>query len=151
AQVLELTLDAPSATAQVETYQLSRHRVMGARRWGEDLRFAVWAPNALGVEVVFGGRSGYIADDGWGADESVEPVSLGRDAGGVWTAVLGDFAAHDRRPYMYRVRRDDGEVSYHTDMYSLLQIGSGDVDPRGAHYGGAPEDLDGSPSCSVVV
>ena len=45
------------------------------------LRFAVWAPNARSVEVVFGRpASGYIADDGTGIDPAQPVVTLSRSA-----------------------------------------------------------------------
>ncbi len=43
------------------------------------LRFAVWAPNARSVEVVFGNpASGYIANDGAGIDPAQPVVALSR-------------------------------------------------------------------------
>ena len=69
----------------------------------------------------------------------------------MWTAARPDFGSFVGRPYMYRVVRDDGSTAYATDMFSREQIGRGDFDPNGAPYLGRPEDLDGRPSCSVVV
>src|SRR5262249_21224388 len=61
-------------------------RRLGARKYFSNsaatpgLRFAVWAPNAQAVAVVFGRReNGYIADDGDGIDPNrpVLPLTLG--------------------------------------------------------------------------
>ena len=155
AQHRTFVLDGESRPPRQE-YRLSNHRRMGAVRLpGVDgassaLRFSVWAPNARAVEVVFGGPSGYIADDGHGADPAAAPVPLTRSSDGVWTGEVADHAEQLGRRYMYRITCDDGSTSWANDMYSR-QAGSGMHDPRGAHFDGAPEDLDGTPSCSVVV
>ena len=151
AQERSFVLPAGDADPPLQTYHLSRHRGLGARPDGDRLAFSVWAPNATAVDVVFGGPSGYIADDGSGADSDTPPVSLSPGAGGLWTGTIDGFADVVGRGYMYRVTRDDGQTGFHTDMYSLLQAGGGDVDPGGKPYDGAPADLDGSPSCSVIV
>ncbi|MEA2219147.1 MAG: 1,4-alpha-glucan branching enzyme [Solirubrobacteraceae bacterium] len=142
--------------AQRETYRLTHHRARGARPLAaaagpRPVRFTVWAPNARAVEVVFGGASGYIADDGTGADPGRAPLPMQRDAFGMWTALGDDFAAAAGSGYMYRVTSDDGNVVYRTDMYSLQQRGGGAFDPAGRPYDGDPSQLDGSPSCTVVV
>ena len=63
-------------------------------------------------------------------------VPLERGADGIWTGFAGRFAAHVGRPLHVpgdpRRRRD----RWRTDMYSLLQAGSGDVDPHGGRYDG---------------
>lgn len=66
----------------VARYELTRHRLMGARR-GDDggIAFTAWAPNAQAVEVVFGGDSGYIADDGHGGGETLPMERIGD---GLW-------------------------------------------------------------------
>src|SRR4051794_34531151 len=83
-QVRTFTLTAPADGAQEETYALTGHGSYGAHLADGAVRFAVWAPNAQAVSVVFGGVSGYIADDGTGADTSLPPLSLVRDPDGVW-------------------------------------------------------------------
>jgi 1,4-alpha-glucan branching enzyme len=151
--------------AQEERYYLTYLRRLGAnkvyrtRRARAGLRFAVWAPNAENVEVVFGRRdTGYISDDGTGIDPQIPPIPMTRGEGGVWETgehhpggVLRDFSRFDHRPYMYRITKRGGRVAYRTDLYSRCQIGSGVFDPNGGHYDGSIEGLDGSVSCSVVI
>ncbi len=132
-----------------ETYRLTQHRRLGARRQpGGGIAFTVWAPNARAVEAVFGGPSGYIADDGHGGGET---LALKPAADGPWRVEAADFDAFAGRRYMYRVTREDGAPVYRTDMFSLHQIGEGAFNPRGAHFDGTPAELDGTPSCSVVL
>jgi 1,4-alpha-glucan branching enzyme len=171
------TLRAPG---QVERYHLTHCRRLGANKQAIDggspaIRFAVWAPNALAVELVRGSvegeraarrakafvvqtlRGGYIASGTPAAE--LPGVAMRRGEDGIWTADveddprLRDFAALEHRPYMYRVTKDDGTVAYRTDLYSRCQIGTGSVDPEavGADWSGLCGDLDGSKSCSVVV
>lgn len=150
--------EGDSGAGHQETYHLTRHLWMGAQRWGGGaagtvpaVRFAVWSPHARGVDVAFGGASGYIADDGDGADLTLPPLTLSPSKDGVWSLVVPDYARFVGRRYMFRVTRDDGRVTWSTDMYSREQCGSGDVDPHGGHFQGTPAELDGTPSCSVVV
>ncbi|WP_245506655.1 alpha-amylase family glycosyl hydrolase [Rhizobium sp. PP-F2F-G48] len=117
------------------------------------IRFSVWAPNARSMDLVLADPAvGYIADDGTG---TVRTIPM-RQAGEIWTAgpeadpMLADFDAMVGTPYMYRITKDDGSSAYRTDLWSLMQIGAGDVDPKGAVYAGTPEALDGPQSCSVV-
>ena len=145
AQERELTVGEADVVAR---YELTRHRLMGARRTDGGVAFTAWAPNAQAMEVVFGGESGYIADDGYGGGDTLPMERIGD---GLWRAEAADFDALVGRRYMYRVTREGGMPAMRTDMYSLHQIGSGAFNPRGARYDGAPEDLDGTPSCSVVV
>jgi 1,4-alpha-glucan branching enzyme len=134
---------------QREAYHLTQHRRLGARRQpGGGIAFTAWAPNAIAVEVVFGGGAGYIADDGYGGDGS---LPMERAGDGLWRAAADGFDAFVGRRYMYRVTREGGLPAMRTDMYSLHQIGAGAFNPRGAHYDGTPAELDGTPSCSVVV
>jgi 1,4-alpha-glucan branching enzyme len=158
AQHRTFTLDQDAgAEARVEAYRLSQHERLGARPHlpagvaAPAIRFAVWAPDARGVEVVFGGASGYIADDGHGAMPDLAPVPMEPAGAGLWQATLPGYERFAGRHYLYRVTRDDGQIGWSTDMYSLKQAGSGDFDPRGGHYDGTPDALDGTPSCSVVV
>ena len=82
---------APAVTpAQTEAYYFTQACRLGARKvfvhgrsGGSGLRFAVWAPNAQLVEVVFGDpATGYIADDGYGIDASRTPLPMAKDAAG---------------------------------------------------------------------
>ncbi|MGY4801320.1 alpha-amylase family glycosyl hydrolase [Teichococcus aerofrigidensis] len=170
--------DQPQTEAYYLTHctRLGANRVCGAA--GRDgIRFAVWAPNALSVELVFGTvwdrkdparapasdslpfadiAGGYIANDGTGLSPDIGPISMRSIGEGVWETALddpalGDFAALDHKPYMYRITRDDGSVAYCTDLYSRCQIGYGAFNPQGARYAGLLSDLDGTVSCSVVI
>lgn len=149
---------------QEERYYLSRTRRLGANKRADGrAMFAVWAPNAEEVRLVFGEagpdrRGGYIADDGTGIAR--EPIPMTRRDDGVWTVdgdtarYLANFAAIDHQPYMYQIRKKGAapsEWSYRTDLYSRCQIGKGSVNPEGAPYSGRWTDLGGSISCSVVV
>ncbi len=169
------------APQQVD-YLLNRSRQLGAQPYYRPeqaepaIRFGVWAPNALEVQVVFGSlwdnadlkraptdeslpvqriAGGYIADDGTGAHPTRGPFLMSREGDEWFTDVndpaLARFAAFDHKPYMFRVRRDDGAWVYRTDLYSRCQIGKGKRDPRGAPFFGLISDLDASSSCSVVV
>lgn len=154
------------AASQEEEYYLTHCRRLGInkRTLGAETRahFAVWAPNARSVEVVFAivwdgqdpshnptrtslpiGRvhGGYVAPDGAGIDESIPPVRLTRRSDGVWESDLADpalrsFADLIHRPFMYRVQQDDGLVTYRSDLYSRCQVGYGSFDPAN---GAAPE------------
>jgi 1,4-alpha-glucan branching enzyme len=147
-----------------QRYYLTHVRRLGARkvRFGKEgefgLRFAVWAPNAQAVEVVFGQAAcGYIADDGTGIDPARPVIALAKSGDGVWVAgpeqspELARFADFVGAPYMYRVKTEDGAVAYRTDLHSRAQIGTGDANPNGAPYDGKPAGLNGVVSCSLVV
>jgi 1,4-alpha-glucan branching enzyme len=147
-----------------QRYYLTHVRRLGAcpvRQPGKTdlgLRFAVWAPNAEAVDVVFGRPScGYIADDGTGIDASKPIISLEKGEDGVWSAgpaqhaALARFADFIGAPYMYRVRKEGGAVAYRTDLYSRAQVGGGEVNPNGSAYTGEPSELNGVTSCSLVV
>jgi 1,4-alpha-glucan branching enzyme len=147
-----------------QRYYLTHVRRLGARKVrlpegdGYGLRFAVWAPNAEGVEVVFGTTStGYVADDGTGIDPSKPVFELEKGPDGVWTAgperipALRNWADFVGAPYMYRIRTEGGAIAYRTDLYSRAQIGTGDTNPNGAPYTGTPNTLNGVVSCSLIV
>jgi 1,4-alpha-glucan branching enzyme len=147
-----------------QRYYLTHVRRLGARKLRASdgapagLRFAVWAPNAQAVEVVFGKSDcGYIADDGAGIDPARPVFGMQRREDGVWIAAPEQHGALARfddfvgAPYMYRIRMDDGSTAYRTDLHSRAQIGRGDVNPEGAAYSGKPADLNGVVSCSLVV
>jgi 1,4-alpha-glucan branching enzyme len=75
---------------------------------------------------------------------------------GVWETSadevsLRDYARGEFTPYLFRVTRDDGSVSYRTDLYSRWQVGQGSFDPQGRIFGGTLAGLDGAVSCSAVV
>ncbi|WP_242343395.1 alpha-amylase family glycosyl hydrolase [Anaeromyxobacter terrae] len=146
---------------QVERYHLALGRRLGANPLRRDggapvLQFALWAPNARAVEVVLGdGTNGYISDDGTGS-ASLPPVPLAPAGEGLWQTRLDDPALADyfrceHTPYLFRVTRDDGSVSYRTDLYSRWQVGQGSFDPQGRIFGGTAAGLDGAVSCSAVV
>jgi 1,4-alpha-glucan branching enzyme len=152
----------PDSPAE-QRYYLTHVRRLGARKLRAPdgragLRFAVWAPNAQAVEVVFADPAcGYIANDGSGIDPKRPVIELRRSDDGVWVAtpaeqpVLARFEDFVGAPYMYRIRSAEGEVLYRTDLYSRQQVGKGDINPRGEPYHGKPEQLDGVVSCSLVV
>ena len=147
-----------------QRYYLTHCRRLGARKHYTDgtaqpeIRFAVWAPHAQNVEVVFGDSSGYIADDGNGINPNRPILSMSRQADGVWQSnpvnSLADFYAFNRAPYMYRVTKANGEIAYKTDLYSRCQMGKGTVNPAEPNdppFSGDYRDLDGAVSCSVVI
>ena len=145
---------------QTEEYYFTYARRLGARKvfaegrsGAPGLRFAVWAPNAQAVDVVFGTRScGYIADDGHGVDPARPALPMTRTANGIWqSSVVPDFAAHEGLPYMYRIVNAQGRIVYRTDLFSRQQIGRGTQDPRGGHWDADPSALEGTKSCSLVV
>ena len=147
---------APESRRQ--DFYLTYGRRLGARKVfarpdaAPGLRFAVWAPNAQAVDVVFGtAANGYIADDGTGIDPTQPVLALTKGTDGVWeSAIVPDFAAFEGMPYMYRLKSAQGETVYRTDIFSRAQIGRGGVDPAGQRFSGTPATLDGSKSCSVV-
>ncbi len=155
-QYRSFTVAAAPDSPQLETYRLSWHRCRGAQRFlgaSEQIRFSVWAPNAQQVEVVFGGASGYIADDGYGQDPALAPIELARSPADneIWEATREGFDQFVGRRYLFRIIREDGSVNWATDMFSREQCGEGTQDPGGEHFDGTPAELDGRPSCSEVV
>jgi len=159
-----------SSAGGVENYWFATGRRLGAQKYIPPgaaklgIRFAVWAPNAQNVEVVFapfntvaGTPTGYISDDGTGIDSSaaVLPMTrIGKD--GVWetkissNADLADFGKYMNRLYMFRIQNEQGNTTYKVDIFSRNQVGRGQNNPGGAHYTGSYVDLDGIVSCSVV-
>jgi 1,4-alpha-glucan branching enzyme len=132
--------------------RLGARKVFSRAGAAPGLRFAVWAPNARAVEVVFGKpANGYIADDGDGIDPARPVLALTKGAGDIWqSAVLADFAAFEGVPFMYQIKSAQGETVYRTDIFSRNQIGRGGIDPGGQHFAGTPATLEGSKSCSLV-
>lgn len=153
----EFTL--PGAGSSIEQgYHFTFSRYLGAQKHhgaagAPALRFAVWAPNARRVDVVFGiDESGYIADDGAGIDPGLPVVELERGPGGVWeSAGVGPFADFVGRPYMFRIVKGQGQTVYRTDIHSRWQRGRGDIDPATQPWDGDPMTLEGGVSCSVVI
>ena len=152
-------LDKLSPAPQIESYYFTSVRRLGANKhWPTptatpSLRFAIWAPNATEIDVVFGDPArGYIDDTGAGIDPAQPMVALSRSADGIWEGgPPGNFATYLSLPYMYRIRNAQGRVVYRTDIYSRSQIGKGDIDPASGSWPGTPETLDGTVSCSIVI
>jgi 1,4-alpha-glucan branching enzyme len=155
------------AAASQQDYWFATGRRFGAQKYtapgaaNPGIRFAVWAPYAQKVEVVFapGGANpnGYIADDGTGIDPTAPVIPMALiPTTGIWqtdlavTPALADFSAYMNRLYMYRVQNEQGATTYKVDIFSRNQVGRGNTDPNGATYAGFYTDLDGIVSCSVV-
>jgi 1,4-alpha-glucan branching enzyme len=144
---------------QTQEYYLTYARRLGARKVFTDLttppnlRFAVWAPHAQAVDVVFGQKTnGYIADDGDGIDLGLPVIPLQPGSEGIWSSdVIPSFTAFEGTPYMFRIQNAQGRTTIRSDMFSRHQIGQGFKDPKGAHYTGSPQELDGTVGCSVVT
>jgi 1,4-alpha-glucan branching enzyme len=156
-----------AAGASQQDYWFATGRRFGAQKYSTPgaanpgICFAVWAPYAQKVEVVFapskGTPTGYIADDGTGIDPAAPVIPMALiPATGIWqtdlaaTPALADFSAYMNRLYMYRVQNEQGATTYKVDIYSRNQIGRGNTNPNGALYVGTYTDLDGIVSCSVV-
>ncbi len=155
----QFRLSGSEAEPQVERYYFTYGRRLGANKHFASgsakpgLRFAVWAPNAQKVEVVFGNpANGYIADDGTGVDPAQPIVALSRLADGIWEGgPAEDFETFKSLPYMYRIKNAQGQTVYRTDIYSRSQIGKGDKNPAKTDWPGTLETLDGTVSCSVII
>jgi 1,4-alpha-glucan branching enzyme len=155
----EFRLRPSRGDGQVERYYLTYNRRLGANKYfkgggSHGLRFAVWAPHARAVDVVFGDPSkGYIADDGTGIDHTKPAIPLSKDGDNIWaSAPQPDFTRFAGAPYMYRILNAQGRVVYRTDIFSRHQIGRGAVDPAtDATWRGTIDTLDGTKSCSVIV
>jgi len=146
-------------TSQIEQHHFTYLRHLGANKHFvagnqlPNLRFAVWAPNAKRVEVIFGDPSnGYIDDSGGGIDPAQPVVPLTLQEKGIWEGVLqGGFTTFMSLPYMYRIQNAQGNTVYRTDIFSRSQIGKGSVNPEGNPYTGTADNLDGTVSCSIVI
>jgi 1,4-alpha-glucan branching enzyme len=146
-------------SSQIERYYFTYGRRLGANKHfaagsaTPGLRFAVWAPNAQSVEVVFGDpANGYIANDNTGIDLTQPVVPLSRLADGIWEGgPQGDFETFKSQPYMYRIVNAQGCTVYRTDIFSRSQIGKGAIDPTKDNWPGTVDTLDGTVSCSVVI
>jgi 1,4-alpha-glucan branching enzyme len=117
------------------------------------IRFAVWAPNAKKVEVVFSEPARcYIADDGTGIDPTMPVIALRAGDGGIWESEpVNDFSRFIGKPYLFRIQNAQGHTRYRTDLYSRWQAGRGASDPKDGNWDGDPQNLDGTVSCSVVI
>ena len=161
------------ALAETDTeqdYWFATGRRFGAQKFvlagaeGPRISFALWAPHATAVDVVFApfdptsdvAPTGYIADDGTGIDPAAAVVPLTSQGGGIWesdvevTPALVNFSDYFNQLYMYRITNEQGTVTYKVDLFSRNQVGRGSTNPGGAHYEGSYLDLDGIVSCSVV-
>jgi 1,4-alpha-glucan branching enzyme len=155
----QFRLAGGGGTPQLERYYFTYGRRLGANqhfaagRATPGLRFALWAPHAASVDVVFGNPvNGYIADNGTGVDPAQPVVALARGADGVWEGgPLGDFETFKSLPYMYRLVNAQGQTVYRTDIFSRSQIGRGPINPVTATWPGTVDTLDGTVSCSVVI
>jgi 1,4-alpha-glucan branching enzyme len=147
------------AATRVERYYFTYGRHLGANKHlatgnpTPGLRFAVWAPNARSVKVLFGvPAKGYIADDGTGIDPARPAVTLSRESDNIWAgSPQGQFKTFKSLPYMYCIETSPGQFKYRTDIFSRGQIGKGDINPARSAWAGTSETLDGTVSCSVVI
>ena len=160
----EFRLGAGGVGPQVERYHFTFGRRLGANKYfapegiTPGLLFAVWAPNAEEVDVVFGHpENGYIADDGSGVNPDRPVVKLSRTANDRWDGIWeggpqGDYETFKSLPYMYRIKNAQGQTVYRTDIFSRSQIGRGGIKPgRDNTWPGTVDTLDGTVSCSVVI
>lgn len=155
----QFRLDGSTTKPQVECYYFTYGRFLGANKHfvagsvTPGLRFAVWAPNAQSVKVVFGNpATGYIFNDGTAIDLAQPVVALSRSRDGVWEGgPQGDFETFKSLPYMYRIVNAQGQTAYRTDIFSRSQIGKGAINPVKAAWPGTVDTLDGTVSCSVVI
>jgi len=155
----QFRLDRGEGTPQVERYYFTYGRHLGPNKHfaavgaAAGLRFAVWAPNAQSVKVVFGKpANGYIANDGTGIDPAQPVVDLSRSTDGVWKGgPQGNFETFKSLPYMYRIVNAQGQTVYRSDIFSRSQIGKGAINPAKAAWPGTVDTLDGTVSCSVVI
>jgi len=155
------SLNGGAAGAQVERYYFTYCRRLGANKRfapgsnSPGLNFAVWAPNAKEVEVVFGDTArGYIADDGNGINPALPVVPLAKTGDGIWEGgPQGDYKDFMSVPYMYRLKNEQENIVYRTDIFSRSQIGKGDINPAHPYkpWPGTADDLNGRVSCSIVI
>ncbi len=157
---------------QTEHYWFSTARRFGAQKAQSNggkpgIRFSVWAPYAKAVDVVFAkfnattDQSGYIENDNSAQiDRTVGnkgAFPLFQSSEGIWSTdtakspELADYDKFHQRLYMFRIKNEQGTVTYKTDLWSRSQIGRGAFNPNGKPYAGSYRDLDGTVSCSVVA
>ena len=150
----QFRLNSTGGAHQVERYYFTYCRRLGANKhFAAGTHFALWAPNAKSVEVIFGNpANGYIANDGTGIDRTQPEITLFRLVDGIWEGgLLGDFEAFKSLPYMYRIVNAQGQTVYRTDIFSRNQIGRGNINPFRATWPGTVDTLDGTVSCSQVI
>lgn len=157
-RVAEVVLPAAGTSAEARYYFTYSRRLGAQKRFRvagshPDVGFAVWAPNARSVDVVFASvNRGYIGDDGSGIDPSRPVVPLERTAGGIWeSGLLHDFERYCGIPYMFRIENAQGRIVYRSDIHSRWQMGRGSRNPARESWNGSPSTLDGTVSCSVVI
>ncbi len=155
----DFRLNGEAGESQMERYYFTYCRHLGANKHFEaknqtpKLQFAVWAPNAQKVEVVFGiPNIGYIANDHSGIDPEKPVIELSQISNDIWVGgPKGSFESFMSLPYMYRILNAQDNTVYRTDIFSRSQIGRGDIDPNGMAWPGPVDTLDGTVSCSVVI
>lgn len=133
--------------------RLGAQKHYAADRTSPDIRFAVWAPNARSVDVVFAPRNhGYIGDDGSGIDPAMPVIPLFERPEGIFESEpVHDFDAFVGAAYMFRIVNAQGTTKYRTDIHSRWQVGRGNIDPARDAWSGDWRELDGGVSCSVVI
>ncbi len=152
-----------------QDYWLATGRRFGSQKYSPTgsaspgIQFAVWAPHAQKVDVVFApfnpasvsAPTGYIDDNGGGIDSTAPVVPLASKGGGVFasdiatTPALANFKSFFNRLYMYRITNEQGAPTYKVDIFSRNQVGQGN-NPGGIGYAFPYTELDGILSCSVV-
>ena len=151
---------APVRGSQQERFFFTYARRLGARkvfshghRINPALRFAVWAPNAQKVEVVFADKTrGYIDDQGKGIDPMRPVLRLTKQAEGIWESeILPGYDSYEGLAYMYRIQNAQGRIVYRGDLFSRVQAGRGAVDPKTGNWNGDPATLEGTKSCSLIM
>jgi 1,4-alpha-glucan branching enzyme len=155
----QFRLSGNGAAPQVERYYFTYGRRLGANKYfaagsaKPGLRFAVWAPNAKSVNVVFGNpANGYIDNEGAGIDSKQPVIALSWLADGIWEGgPQGDYETFKSLPYMYRIENAQGQIVYRTDIFSRSQIGKGNKNPAKNDWPGTLETLDGTVSCSMII
>jgi 1,4-alpha-glucan branching enzyme len=126
-------LDTEGLIQQIKRYYLTYCRRIGANRFipkGAEhhlLHFAVWAPNAQAVSVVFGQPNlGYIDDKGIGINDTSSVVTLTQFLDGVWEGEPEHpYITFQGLPYMYRILNKQGKLVYRTDISLRSQLGKG--------------------------
>ncbi|WP_406698808.1 alpha-amylase family glycosyl hydrolase [Singulisphaera sp. Ch08] len=153
-----VTLPGPGGSAEARYYFTDSRRLGAQKTYAvgsepPDLKFAVWAPNARSVEVVFGRLdNGYITDGGVGIDPAKPRIALARGTDGLWeSAPVSGFSGYVGLPYMFRIENAQGNIVYRTDIHSRWQLGRGDRNPVKTSWDGNPDTLDGTVSCSVII
>ena len=134
-----------------QDYWFATGRRFGAQKYfrriaSPGLRFAVWAPHAQKVEVVFA-----PFDLASGTPPAISPTTARASTrrlrscrwfrtaafGSDWESpALANFDDYLNRLYMYRITNEQGTPTYKVDIFSRNQVGRGATNPGGAHYTG---------------